>query len=73
MTKTEYTIKTDAFEIDIEADSLDEAIEEAFDGEIGSVTDEESLRRKFARYERDGGWCWVECDGVRVLEIGEVG
>lgn len=67
-----YTVRTDAFMIDdFEAESLDAAVAEAFAGEIGGVKDVASLRKKFAKYEADGGWCWVEEDGERVLEIGK--
>ncbi len=70
MTTRTYAICTDAFSVEIEADSLDAAIKGAFDGEIAGVRDEASLRRKFARYERDGGWCSIDEDEVTVLEIG---
>jgi len=70
-----FTVKTDGFMFDdFEADDLDDAIAQAFDGQgLGKITDENSLQKKFARYVRDGGWCWIECDGQRVLEIGHVG
>jgi hypothetical protein len=66
---TNYTICTDAFEVEVEADSLDIAINEAFRGELLGVTDEDSLREEFAELKEDGGWCWIEEDGERVLEI----
>ena len=71
-TKHAYTVQTDAFSYDCEAVNLDEAIAEAFDGEgLGKITDRASLEEKFAKYVDDGGWCWIECDGDRVLEIGD--
>lgn len=58
-----YSVTTDAFQMDdFEAGSLDEAIAEAFEGEIRGVKDEESLLRKFQRYVSDG---------EVVLKIGE--
>ena len=69
-----YTVKTDAFmHDDFEADSLDEAIEEAFAGEGLGIRDYATLLRKFPRYVADGGWCWIECDDEMVVEIGECG
>jgi hypothetical protein len=56
---------------EIIADDLDDAIREAFYGEIKGVTGRDSLERKFEKYVADGGWCWIEEDGVRVLEIGQ--
>ena len=68
---TTYTVHTDAFLYDdFEADSLDDAIEIAFDGEIAGIVDVASLEKKFRRYVSDGGWCYVECGGERVIEIG---
>jgi hypothetical protein len=65
---TLYTVRTDDFLLDnFEAESLDDAIDQAFD----YADSEESLRRKFAKYVADGGWCWIEADGGRVLEIGD--
>ena len=71
---SKYTVRTDAFLCDdFDADSLNEAIEYAFDGEgLGKITDQKSLESKFTKYVEDGGWCWIECDGERVIEIGEV-
>ncbi len=67
-----YTVRTDSFLMDdFQADNLDAAIEEAFEGEIAGIKDTESLERKFARYVADGGWCWIDEDGERVFEIGE--
>ena len=67
-----YVIKTDGFEYECKAESLDAAIAEAFDGEgLGKIVDEASLEKKFAKYVDEGGWCWIEEDGERVLEIGD--
>ncbi len=67
-----YQVATDGFDVEIEAENLNDAIADAFDGEgLGKITDEASLRQKFQRYVADGGWCWIEKDGVRVLEIGQ--
>lgn len=65
-----YEIATDSFGYECEAATLDDAIAEAFDGEIAGIVDEATLREKFARYVKDGGWCWIEADGERVVEIG---
>lgn len=66
-----YDIRTDAFLCtDIVATDLDDAIEQAFTGEGLGITDIASLERKFAKYVDDGGWCWIDCDGKRVVEIG---
>jgi hypothetical protein len=65
-----YVIQTDSFCYETEASSLNEAVAEAFAGEIAGVRDVVSLERKFARYVADGGWCRVDEDGERVLEIG---
>ena len=67
-----YSVQTDSFLYDdFEAESLDAAIAEAFCGEIAGIVDEDTLRRKFARYVADGGWCAIECDDEEVLVIGE--
>lgn len=67
-----YTIQTDAFLADdIEAESLDEAIREGFEGESLGITDLASLEKKFARYVKDGGWCRIEEDGEEVVSIGD--
>jgi len=68
-----YVIRTDGFLWEDTAETLDEAITNAFDGEgLGKIIDRASLEAKFAKYISDGGWCWIEEDGVRVLEIGSV-
>ena len=68
-----FQVQTDAFcTEEFEATDLDAAITEAFDGEgLGKIVDEDSLRRKFAKYARDGGWVRIEKDGEEVLAIGE--
>jgi hypothetical protein len=70
---TKYTVQTDGFLADeLEAQTLDAAIAEAFDGEgLGRIVDEGSLYAKFEKYVADGGWCRIECDGEEVLSIGE--
>lgn len=65
-----YTITTDALQTEIEAKNLNAAIKEAFDGEIKGVTHLRSLKAKFKKYVADGGWCFIEVDGERVVEIG---
>lgn len=66
----EYVVETDGFGWEDVAENLDQAIEIAFDGEgLGKITDRKSLEAKFAKYVADGGWCWIEEDGVRVVEI----
>jgi len=66
-----YTVRTDSFCYDdFAAETLDAAVTEAFAGEIAGVTSVATLERKFEKYLDDGGWCWVEEDGRRVLEIG---
>lgn len=72
---TTYTVRTDGFLCDdFEADNINEAIAEAFAGEgLGKIVDEASLYAKFEKYVADGGWCWIEEDGVRVVEIGDCG
>ena len=67
-----YSVQTDGFLCDdIEADTLDEAIEYAFSGEgLGKITDLASLEEKFPKYVDDGGYCRIECDGEEVLVIG---
>jgi len=68
-----YTVTTDAFQAEVEAENLNDAIEEAFDGEgLGKITDLGSLMAKFQKYVADGGWCWIEENGNRVVEIGVV-
>ncbi len=72
MKTSTYVVKTDGFEVEIDATSIDEAIEEAFEGEgLGKITDQPSLEQKFAKYVADGGWCWIEENGERVLTIGQ--
>jgi hypothetical protein len=73
MTTTQnYVIKTDGFEYECDAKSLDAAIAEAFNGEgLGKIVDVASLEKKFAKYVDEGGWCLIEEDGKRVVEIGE--
>ena len=72
MTMPKYTIRTDDFFCeDIEADSLSDAIEQCDFGS-NKIADAFSLREHFERkLVPDGGWCWIERDGERVLEIGE--
>jgi hypothetical protein len=65
-----YHIRTDAFSTKVEATNLNAAIKEAFDGEIKGVTHLRSLKAKFKPYAADGGWCFIEVDGERVVEIG---
>lgn len=65
-----FTIRTDAFQTEIEAKSLNAAINKAFDGEIKGVTNLRSLKTKFKKYAEDGGWCFIEANGERVVEIG---
>ena len=68
-----YTIKTDGFQYETDAETIDEAIAEAFSGEgLGEIIDEESLFRLFGPLTQQGGWCWIEEDDVRILEIGSV-
>lgn len=68
----EFVVGTDGFVCDdIEADDIDDAIRQAFDGEGMAIKDEQSLRKQFAKYIDDGGWCWIERNGERVLEIGD--
>lgn len=69
----EYDVQTDAFGCCVEAETLDDAIREAFEGELFGITGEAALVRKFQRYVSDGGWCRIECDGEVVLEIGKGG
>jgi hypothetical protein len=66
-----YEIATDSFGYECEAESIDAAIEEAFFGEIQGIVSLETLEEKFARYVSDGGWCWIEANGDRVVEIGD--
>ena len=63
-----FTIRTDAFQAKIEAKNLNAAINDAFDGE--GVTNLRSLKTKFKKYAEDGGWCFIEVNGERVVEIG---
>ena len=66
-----YTVTTDGFQYETEADTLDAAIAEAFEGEgLCKIVDRDSLDQKFAKYVADGGWCWIEENGIRVIEIG---
>lgn len=66
-----YTVRTDAFLCDnIEADSLDEAIEIAFRGQHPTVADLDGLELAIGDTVEDGGWCWIERDGERLVEIG---
>lgn len=65
-----YYVKTDAFAEEVAAPTLDAAIADAFDGEIAGVTNLRTLKTRFRPYVEDGGWCWIEEDGVRVVEIG---
>ena len=65
-----YTVTTDGFQYETDAESVDEAIAEAFSGEgLGPIVDEESLSRLFGPLTQDGGWCWIEEDDVRVVEL----
>ena len=65
-----YYISTDAGSGEVEAKNLNAAIADYFDGEIKGVTNLRSLKSKFAKYAADGGWCFIEVDGERVVEIG---
>ena len=67
-----YSVQTDAFSYDdFEAESLDSAIAEAFDGEIAGLVDEDSLYAKFQRYVSDGGYVRIEENDVLVVSLGE--
>ena len=68
---TNYEIATDSFGYECDAETLTDAIAEAFDGEITGIRDEATLQAEFASYVADGGWCYIEADGVRVVEIGD--
>ena len=65
-----YYITTDAGSGEVEAKNLNAAIADYFDGEIKGVTDLRTLKAKFKKYVEDGGWCFIEVDGERVVEIG---
>jgi hypothetical protein len=64
-----YYIRTDAGSGEVEAKNLNAAIADYFvDGEIKGVTNLRTLKAKFN--VEDGGWCFIEVDGERVVEIG---
>ena len=65
-----FRICTDAFCVEVEAKSLNAAIKEAFEGEIKGITNLRSLKTRFKKYAEEGGWCFIEFDGERVVEIG---
>lgn len=69
-TMNTFIIRTDAFSTEVEAKNLNSAIKEAFDGEINGVTNLRSLKTRFKKYAADGGWCSIECNDERVVEIG---
>lgn len=66
-----YRIGTDAGSIDVDADSPDEAVAAACRHLYSGCRDVASLRAVYEPLTADGAYCWVEEDGVRVLEIGE--
>ena len=67
-----YTIQTDAFSCEIEADTLDAAIAEAFEGEcMGKIDSLESLKAKFPRKVWDGEWVEIEADGKTIFSFGD--
>lgn len=65
-----YYIATDAGSGEVEAKSLNAAIADYFAGEIKGVTSLRTLKEKFKKYVEEGGWCFIEVDGERVVEIG---
>jgi hypothetical protein len=61
-----YTIRTDAdMYDDVEADSIDAAIDQATE-----FSDLAELARHIERHADDGAWLWIDCDGERIVEIG---
>ena len=61
-----YTIRTDADLYDaVDASSIDDAVDQATE-----FSDLSALERHINRHVADGAWCWIECDGERVVEIG---
>lgn len=65
-----YHIRTDAGSDEVEAKTINAAIADYFAGEIKGVTNLRTLKAKFKKYVEDGGWCFIEVDGERVVEIG---
>lgn len=66
-----YTVTTDSFQADIEADTLNGAIAKAFVGEgMEGITNLASLERVFERHVLTGGFCRIDIDGDILVEIG---
>ena len=65
-----YHISTDAGSGEVEAKTLNAAIADYFAGEIKGVINLRTLKAKFKEYVEAGGWCIIEVDGERVVEIG---
>lgn len=66
-----YYICTDAQAAFVVAESLTEAIRWFFGRDKPHITDKHTLRREMERHLTDGAFCWIECDGERVFEIGD--
>jgi len=65
-----YYICTDAQAAFVVAESLNEAIRWFF-RDKPHITDKRTLRREMERFLADGAFCWIECGGERVFEIGD--
>jgi hypothetical protein len=60
-----YTVRTDA---DLYEDVIATSIDEAIDAST-EFSDLASLTRHIQRHP--GAWCWIDCDDVRVVELGD--
>ena len=66
-----YYIQTDAGSGEVEAKTLNAAIADYFEVETPKgVKTLRELKARFRKYAADGGWCFIEVDGERVVEIG---
>ena len=65
-----YYICTDAEAAFVVAESLNEAIRWFF-RDNPNITDRRTLGLEMERFSADGAFCWIECEGERVFEIGD--
>jgi hypothetical protein len=66
-----YYICTDAEAAFVVGESLNEAIRWFFGRDKPHITDKRTLRREMELFSGDGAFCWIECDGERVFQVGD--
>jgi hypothetical protein len=70
-TVVDYLRGLDDEELGYVAENLTEAIRWFIGRDKPHITDKRTLRREMERHLTDGAFCWIECEGERVFEIGD--